>query len=110
MKKQNVEIKGMTCTACAASIERNLSKAEGIDHVSVNFATEKMTVEYNESMTNLDSITRLVSDVGYEAVLPEAQTMRSKNSINEHQDTMYHRLVYSILFTLPVFYLAMGQW
>ena len=46
MKTGLYDVKGMTCTACAGAIERGLGKLDGIKEANVNFATEKLKVEY----------------------------------------------------------------
>ena len=47
--RENFEIEGMTCTACAAAIERKVKSLNGIDSAVVNFATEKLVVNYEPS-------------------------------------------------------------
>ncbi|HEX8500329.1 MAG TPA: heavy metal translocating P-type ATPase [Pyrinomonadaceae bacterium] len=56
---------GMTCAACARRIERRLQKAEGVSAASVNFATERASVEYDPARTGLRRLVRVVEDVGY---------------------------------------------
>ncbi|MCD4832755.1 MAG: heavy-metal-associated domain-containing protein, partial [Bacteroidales bacterium] len=58
----------MTCAACVVRIEQGLKDLEGVQNASVNFATEKATVEYDSSVLGLDSITKKVKDLGYEVV------------------------------------------
>ncbi len=65
--KETLKISGMTCAACASRIEKVVGKIEGINSVSVNLATEKMTVEANESKVSLQDIIRSVEKVGYKA-------------------------------------------
>ena len=56
MKHENLNVKGMTCAACVASVERATSKLEGIHNVSVNLATEKLTFDYNTEILTIDAI------------------------------------------------------
>ncbi|MFZ2634872.1 MAG: heavy metal translocating P-type ATPase [Rectinemataceae bacterium] len=67
IKVQQLDIRGMTCTACAAANERAVRKLPGISEASVNFATETMKVAYDESATDLDAIKAAVKKAGYEA-------------------------------------------
>ncbi|NLY61079.1 MAG: copper-translocating P-type ATPase [Clostridiales bacterium] len=64
LKKEVLKIDGMTCTACANAVERKVSRLEGVDKASVNFATEALTVEYNEKM-DLNTIKKAVEEAGY---------------------------------------------
>ena len=104
--KKNIPVKGMTCTACAAAIERAVGKVEGVNSAAVNFATEKLRVEYDEGVTDLNTIARAVSAAGYEAVIGEkADTSPNRN---EAAEGLKRRLIGSLVFAVPVFYLSMG--
>jgi P-type Cu+ transporter len=48
----DLELEGMSCAACAARIERSLNELEGVD-ATVNFATEKAAVRYDEARVRL---------------------------------------------------------
>lgn len=113
MKKENIAIKGMTCTACASSIERAMKQVDGVSRVAVNYATEKMMVQYEENQVDLTTIARGVSQAGYEAILPEPMRVTPQLGKSEkvgliHYQTMKKRLIGSLLFALPLFYLSMG--
>ena len=45
----DLPVTGMTCAACAARIERSLGKAEGVEQASVNLATERATIQFDQS-------------------------------------------------------------
>ena len=66
MKTELYDVKGMTCTACAGAIERGLGKLDGIKEASVNFATEKLKVEYDETKYDFDKIKNEVKQIGYD--------------------------------------------
>jgi Cu+-exporting ATPase len=111
MEKKKLNINGMTCTACAATIERQLGKLDGVEEVAVNFATEQMHIQYNEDALMLNDILSAVDQVGYEAIdssSPDTSTGTSHNPAEEHADVMEHRLILSLIFTIPIFYIAMG--
>jgi Cu+-exporting ATPase len=58
----------MTCAACAQRIERTVRKLSGIGQVTVNLASEKLFVEYDESSLPLTAIKEAVAKIGYEVV------------------------------------------
>ena len=66
MKTGLYDVKGMTCTACAGAIERGLGKLDGIKEANVNFATEKLKVEYDEAKYDFDKIKNEVKKIGYD--------------------------------------------
>jgi Cu+-exporting ATPase len=66
MNVVELDVEGMTCAACAARIEKNLNKLEGVE-ASVNLATEKATVRFDERRTAVDRLIERVRDSGYDA-------------------------------------------
>lgn len=67
MDKVELGLKNMSCAACAARIEKALSKAPGVYKAAVNFATETATVEYSSSETSIKNLIKVVRDAGYDA-------------------------------------------
>ena len=68
MQKQNFPIMGMTCAACAKNIERVTGKLNGVTSSTVNFSTEKLIIEYDETKINSELIKETVSKAGYELI------------------------------------------
>jgi len=67
MEKKIIKISGMDCASCAVTIEHNLKKTKGIVSVSVNYATEKLYLEFNEREIKLEDIKKYIKDLGYKA-------------------------------------------
>jgi Cu+-exporting ATPase len=63
--KASLPITGMTCTNCAATIEKGLAETEGVEKASVNFASEKATIEYDPVKVDLTKIKDTISELGY---------------------------------------------
>jgi len=61
-----LDLEGMTCAACAARIERVISKNESIDSVSVNFPLKKAVIKYQQNI-NIDELIQKISSIGYSA-------------------------------------------
>lgn len=61
-----LDLEGMTCAACAARIERVISKNESIDSVSVNFPLKKAVIKYQQNI-NIDDLIQKISSIGYSA-------------------------------------------
>jgi Cu+-exporting ATPase len=66
MENKTLDIRGMTCAACAQRIEKTVKKLPGISQASVNLASEKLFVEYDSNL-NVSDIKAAVSKIGYEA-------------------------------------------
>lgn len=103
VKTTTLQIRGMTCTACARASERAVKKLSGIEDASVNFATEKMTVQFDEASVTLDSIKAAVKKAGYEAVDDKGQEDEPSAS------HLLSRFMVALGFSLPLLYLAMGM-
>ena len=72
LKKQtSLRITGMTCAACAGGVEKALSEQPGVSQASVNFATEKATVEYDPSLVSEEGLANAVSKAGYGVAVSE---------------------------------------
>ncbi|MDF2941684.1 MAG: copA [Herbinix sp.] len=65
MEKDSIKISGMTCAACAQRVQKAVSKLEGIANASVNFATEKLSVEYDNQIASVSNIKDAVEKAGY---------------------------------------------
>ncbi len=107
--KKNFEIEGMTCTACALAIENSVKKIEGVQQIAVNYATEEMVVTFNDDL-NEEIIKEQVKNAGYK-VVSQNKTNSQNQQTNKtviHQEEMKSRLIRSLIFAIPLFYLTMG--
>lgn len=68
MESQILNIRGMTCAACAQRIEKTVRKLSGISQANVNLASEKLFVEYDSDSLKLAAIKEAVAKIGYEVV------------------------------------------
>jgi len=64
-EKANIPVTGMTCTTCAATIEKGLAETLGVEQAKVNFASEKASVEYDPSKVDLPRLSQAISELGY---------------------------------------------
>ncbi len=111
MVEKHLEIKGMTCTACAIAIEKSVGKLDGIEEVSVNFATEKMKIRYSEDILSETKIADQVRSTGYDVAEEQKNEPGKtiKDNVKKHEESMKKRFIISLIFTIPIFYLAMGE-
>ncbi|MBU5595120.1 heavy metal translocating P-type ATPase [Amphibacillus sp. MSJ-3] len=68
MQKKTFDIEGMTCASCAQTVEKATNKLSGVESAQVNLATEKLNINYDESVLSVQDIQNAVSDAGYKAV------------------------------------------
>ncbi|WP_088186440.1 heavy metal translocating P-type ATPase [Desulfosporosinus sp. FKA] len=62
-----LKVTGMTCANCALTIEKGVAKMSGIKRASVNFASEKLAIEYDPSLVKTEDVLAKVKDLGYGA-------------------------------------------
>ncbi|MDO8627716.1 MAG: copper ion binding protein, partial [Candidatus Diapherotrites archaeon] len=68
MTKETLSIKGMHCASCAANIEKNLAKLQGVESVNVNFASQKAQIVYNQENTDTKLFETVIKKLGYEVM------------------------------------------
>jgi len=64
-EKAHIHVTGMTCTTCAATVEKSLAETPGVERANVSFASEKASLEYDPAKVNLAKIKNTVSELGY---------------------------------------------
>ena len=100
MTEITLELEGMTCAGCATRIERRLNELDGVE-ASVNLATEKATVHYDEADVAVGDLIREVEAAGYRAS-PAGDTHSEGPA-----DLLRVRLVAAIALTVPLAAVAM---
>ncbi|MEE6263264.1 heavy metal translocating P-type ATPase [Plantactinospora sonchi] len=103
-------IGGMTCASCASRIEKKLNRLDGVT-ATVNYATEKATVDYDNSHTP-DDLIATVEKTGYTASLPPpprttGEVATTSDSPVDELRALRTRLWVSLVLTVPVVVLAM---
>src|SRR5258705_12435563 len=100
---QHVElpITGMTCASCANRTERNLNRPDGVP-ATVNYATEKATVDYDTAAVAPAQLVAAVEAAGYQAVLPSAEPFGSAAQEVDETAPLRRRLLVSLALMLPV--------
>ena len=114
MKHEKYAITGMSCSACSSRVEKAVSKLDGMKKASVNLLTNSMQVDYDEGTLSSQDIIQAVIDAGYGATLSGENKQATAASEPSPSDlakkdmkAMKHRLIWSILFLIPVMYIAM---
>lgn len=95
-------IAGMTCAACARTIERQLSSTDGVTQASVNFATRTASVKYDKSRTSLAHLVNAVEEIGFQV----PQESQDESEAAEARELRL-RLLIAAVFAIPVFVLGM---
>ncbi|RPH63848.1 MAG: copper-translocating P-type ATPase [Acidobacteria bacterium] len=111
MSDVTLPVTGMTCAACARTIERTLQRVPGVQDASVNLATNRASVRFDPSRTDVSNLAKAVRDVGY-GVLEQPDDDATLEDLQEKAHEAEYRglrrkLIVAIAFTLPLLAIAM---
>ena len=126
MAQDKFDVGGMTCAACQAHVDRAVSKLDGVESVAVNLLAGSMLVDYDPAQVSPDDICTAVDRAGYsaspistgtDAVLGGSTQARSgaahmespTKKLEAAASAMRTRLIISIIFLIPLFYIGMGH-
>ncbi len=109
--REKYDITGMSCAACSARVEKDVSKLDGIRSCQVNLLTNSMQLEYDESKLNSDIIIKTVENAGYGAALKQGgkKTTATKANMPDELKEMRVRLYASLVFLTVLMYITMGS-
>ena len=108
MKQEEYIISGMSCAACSASVQRVVSRLEGVESCDVNLITGKMTVSYDEKKTGQADITRVVEKAGF-GIRPDTPEEAEKPKAAEKKKGGFGGTVVSAVLSALLLYISMGQ-
>lgn len=112
MRKDLFDITGMSCSACSARIEKVVGKMEGVEQISVNLLKNNAHISYDESLVSPEAISARVAKLGFGATLHTQVAVKKEKNIDTaalEMASMKQRLIWSFIFTVPLFYLHMGR-
>lgn len=108
-RKETVRINGMTCAACASRIEKAVGKLEGVSNASVNFATEKLSIEYDPQKLKLSAVKQAIEKIGYKTFDIEKKDAIDEDKLRKEKEirALWGKFTISALFGVPLLYIAM---
>ncbi len=126
MAQDKFDVGGMTCAACQAHVDRAVSKLDGVQNVAVNLLAGSMLVDYDPTQVTPDDICTAVDRAGYSASPVSAGTEATPGGSAQARSGAAHmesptkkleaaasamrtRLIVSIIFLIPLFYIGMGH-
>ena len=126
MAQDTFDVGGMTCAACQAHVDRAVSKLDGVESVAVNLLAGSMLVDYDPAQVTPDDICTAVDRAGYSASPVSTGTDAAQSGSTQARSGAAHmesptkkleaaasamrtRLIVSIVFLIPLFYIGMGH-
>jgi len=105
-ERLTLPVRGMHCAACVGKVERALTSVPGVDEATVNLATEKATVTFDSTRTDVTRLQDAVARAGYELVEPReaaGQTPdREQSAREEMQRRARSKFVVGAILSVPI--------
>ena len=113
MRKELLDITGMSCSACSSRIEKVVGRMDGVETIAVNLLTNKAQVTYDDAKLDANAIIARIEKLGFGAAVHQATAKaalpaKPTNTAALELKEMRQRLALSLAFTTPLFYLHMG--
>jgi Cu+-exporting ATPase len=107
-QKSVLAISGMTCASCVNRVQKALSKVSGVIEATVNFATEKATVEYIADQVTTGDLGRAIAAIGYTVVeMDESRDVDSEKAARETEfKKLKRKFLIGIIMVVPLFLLV----
>jgi Cu+-exporting ATPase len=104
-------VQGMTCATCVKKVEKALGSVKGVVQVSVNFATERASVEYLPEEVTIRDLKKTVQEAGYEVLEVKEEDIVEKERLVREEDLSRLRRKFSIgaFLLAPVLILMYGS-
>lgn len=113
MTKKIFDVYGMTCSACSEHVRKSVAKLPGVKNVAVNLLKNNMAVTFDENALTPEQISSAVTKAGYRAVPRDIGAKPASagggNVMQEEAEGMKRRFTLSVIFLVPLFYIAMGH-
>jgi P-type Cu+ transporter len=107
-ERVDLPLTGMSCAACARSIENQLSATPGVATAHVNFATSTATVEFDPARAAVRDLVGAIEELGYGVSQPEAGVDVEEQSRQREYSALQRRLLLAAGFSVPV--VVLGMW
>ncbi|MBU3144712.1 heavy metal translocating P-type ATPase [Clostridium sp. CF012] len=104
---KTLKIGGMTCAACAKTIERVTKKLPGVVETNVNFATEKLNISFEPTRVRTSDIKRAIEKAGYKASEDESNVDMDREKKEKEIKALWNRFLLSAIFGVPLLLVAM---
>lgn len=101
-EEASLAVTGLHCSSCAVAVERAVSRAPGVTHADLTFATERLHVVFDRRLTSLGAIKATVARSGYGALEPHEVEARRTAHVRDLQREQ-RRLVLAMLLGSPIF-------
>lgn len=101
-------VTGMTCAACASSVESMIGAQKGVEKAEVNYATQSVKVAFHPEIIQPAGLQRSVQSVGYDLIIDTVNgTEKQAEAQQSHYQQLKRNITWAIILTVPVVLIGM---
>ncbi|HYG40424.1 MAG TPA: heavy metal translocating P-type ATPase [Cytophagales bacterium] len=106
--KVTLPVTGMTCAACAVSVESMLKSQEGVGDAGVNFANQTAWVDYDPKVATLPKLQKSIQSIGYDLIIDQENGAEIQEEIQlRHYQTLKKKTIWAAILTIPIVVIGM---
>lgn len=108
VQKESFPVVGMSCAACAVSVESMVAAVKGVSVASVNYANQQLLVEYDTELTSPVKFKEAVLSIGYDLLINTATAKdEQEEAQKKHLILLKRNIIWAAVFTVPLVVIAM---
>lgn len=108
LKTETFPVMGMSCAACAGSVESMVGAQQGVKEAAVNYAAQTLKVTYNDAEVNPAAMQKAVQSIGYDLIVDtENAAEKQAEAQQDHYKKLKNNFIYAAILTLPVVVIGM---
>ena len=112
MKESNktviLPVTGMSCAACAGSVESMAAAQPGVESAAVNYATQSLKLTYDKAALKLNDLQKVIQSIGYDLIIDEDNASEKQKEMQRSAyEDLKSRTIFAAILTLPVVVIGM---
>ena len=102
-------VTGMTCAACASSVESMIGTQKGVDKAEVNYATQSVKVAFHPEIIQPANLQQTIQSVGYDLIIDTVHGKEKQAAAQQsHYQQLKRNITWAIILTVPVVLIGMA--
>jgi Cu2+-exporting ATPase len=108
VQKESFPVVGMSCAACAVSVESMVASVKGVTEASVNYANQQLLVQYNTALTNPAEFKKAILAIGYDLLINSSTAKdEQEEAQKKYLITLKRNIIWASIFSVPLVVIAM---
>ena len=101
-------VTGMSCAACASSVESMAAVQPGVQSAAVNYATQSLKISYDKAALKLQDLQKAIQGIGYDIIIDEENASEKQEELQRSAyEALKRRTIFAAILTLPVVIIGM---